>query len=615
VALRGRQPHGELLRRPRQHQGLHRRRGQTSQQVLATNQAYNTQRIFDGRVQNLTALATDALQKAVLAGGGHISGSQAAAALAPAKAQWIATGGTLEKWNEMVVGAVTTASYSIRSPGLIDLLKAPELTQGPREGDTSRYGDGADPETPDLPDPLKPLPEAPEAKPVLVSGLPGTRLMWPAQGRITNDYAQHQARGSRGVDIAVPNGTKLRTPVGGTAQIGNDAKSGLYVRITSPDGKVVSSLAHLSVAHVTNGQQVQPGEVVAFSGQSGHATGPHVHWRLRVDGKDVDPLHYTPQQAASDAAHQEVQAGNQAPALAVGPATSPQPVLAGGGPSLYDMMGVADKAESDRYRISSSLRSEAGDRLAAITNQRKLDGLKATDALYAAFGTRILTGGVDTDTIVKTLSAANYSPQVIAEAVNNVRAAVGDSASLSTARLSLQSNQPGPAKELFDLATEGRTQGYTPDYEARVGQKVIAGEISATEGIQMVGSAVSRTEQLASDARTQANYDASHPQKPGVYIKKASQLNAGVDTILSIGAGAARTITGKVLSKGQLQFHRARLKQVVLEYLAYNPDDFAGAEQVARDFEANFIRALQAQKGHATPATPTASATGGNPRR
>jgi hypothetical protein len=295
------------------------------------------------------------------------------------------------------------------------------------------------------------------------------------------------------VDIAVPIGTKLRTSVGGTAQIGHDARSGLFVRITSPDGKVVSSLAHLSVAHVTNGQQVAPGEVVAFSGASGHATGPHVHWRVKVDGKDVDPLHYTPgQQALTDDAHAEVQAGNQAPALAPpAPHEAAQPILAGGGPSLYDMAGVADKAESDRYRISSALRSEAGDRLQAITNQRKLEGLKATDQLYATFGSKVLTGDISAPTIVATLTQGGYSPQVIAEAINNVRGAVGDTEGLANARLSLSGNQPARAKALFDLATEGRVNGYTPDFEERVGQKVISGDITAQEGIQMVGSAVS----------------------------------------------------------------------------------------------------------------------------
>lgn len=594
--------------------------GQATQQALATNQAYNTQRIFDERKQNLSALAADALQKAVIVGGGHISGSDAAAALAPAKAQWIATGGTLDDWNAMVTAAVTTASYSIRSPGLIDLLKAPELTQGPHEGDTSRYGDGTDLETSDLPAPLKPAPQAPEAKPMLVSGQhdQGARLAWPAQGKITNDYVQHRIRGSHGVDIAVPNGTKLRTPVGGTAQIGNDARSGLFVRITSPDGKVVSSLAHLSVAHVTNGQQVGPGEVVAFSGQSGHATGPHVHWRVKVDGKDVDPLHYSPgQQALADQSHAEVQAGNQAPGLVAPPApAAPQPILAGGGPSLYDMAGVADKAESDRYRISSALRSEAGDRLQAITNQRKLDGLKATDQLYSAFGTSILTGGVDTDTIVKTLSGAGYSPQVIAQAISNVRDTVGDSEGLSTARLSLNGNQPSAAKELFDLATEGRTHGYTEDYEHRVGAKVLSGELSSTEGIQMVGSAVSRSEQVAADARTQANFELAHPPgaKPGSFIKKAGQINAGVDTLAATSFSAAQTIMGRVMSQNQLKYHKAILKQTILEYLASHPGDFGGAEQAARDYVANFLRSLQAQRGRAT-SQPQPASTGGNPRR
>jgi hypothetical protein len=49
---------------------------QATQQVLATNQAFNSQRIFDERQQNISALAADALQREWSRSGGHISGSR-----------------------------------------------------------------------------------------------------------------------------------------------------------------------------------------------------------------------------------------------------------------------------------------------------------------------------------------------------------------------------------------------------------------------------------------------------------------------------------------------------------------------------------------------------------
>jgi murein DD-endopeptidase MepM/ murein hydrolase activator NlpD len=56
---------------------------------------------------------------------------------------------------------------------------------------------------------------------------------------------------------------------------------------------IFSGLYHMSEINVTVGQRVKQGQVVGKIGGTGLATGPHLHWDLRVRGLNVDPLQWT----------------------------------------------------------------------------------------------------------------------------------------------------------------------------------------------------------------------------------------------------------------------------------------------------------------------------------
>jgi murein DD-endopeptidase MepM/ murein hydrolase activator NlpD len=117
---------------------------------------------------------------------------------------------------------------------------------------------------------------------------PGFQM--PVAGKIGQTVAQHKARGSEGIDIPVPLGTPVKAPAQGTvARTGYDPRSGNFVVIDHPDGST-STLAHFSNVQVKPGDQVNANTVLGASGQSGDATGPHVHWQL-IDKNDkyVDP--------------------------------------------------------------------------------------------------------------------------------------------------------------------------------------------------------------------------------------------------------------------------------------------------------------------------------------
>ena len=87
-----------------------------------------------------------------------------------------------------------------------------------------------------------------------------------------------------GTDIAVPEGTPILAAADGTVTIANALDSwggsyGYYVKLDHGGG-LTTLYAHCSSICVTAGQQVQAGEVIAYVGQTGRATGPHLHFEV-----------------------------------------------------------------------------------------------------------------------------------------------------------------------------------------------------------------------------------------------------------------------------------------------------------------------------------------------
>lgn len=98
---------------------------------------------------------------------------------------------------------------------------------------------------------------------------------------ITGETSYHS-----GTDIAVPEGTPILAAADGTVTIANALDSwggsyGYYVKLDHGSG-LTTLYAHCSSICVTAGQQVEAGEVIAYVGQTGRATGPHLHFEVRA---------------------------------------------------------------------------------------------------------------------------------------------------------------------------------------------------------------------------------------------------------------------------------------------------------------------------------------------
>ncbi len=123
---------------------------------------------------------------------------------------------------------------------------------------------------------------------------------WPVLGRISSGFGprRHPVTGRReihhAVDIAASYGQGIIAPADGVVTFAG-YKSGYGYTVAIRHGFGFETLyAHCSRLRVRSGQEVQRGERIADVGQSGTATGPHLHYEVHVDGQKVDPRDFLP---------------------------------------------------------------------------------------------------------------------------------------------------------------------------------------------------------------------------------------------------------------------------------------------------------------------------------
>lgn len=117
-------------------------------------------------------------------------------------------------------------------------------------------------------------------------------LVWPVNGQFTSPFGARWGRLHAGIDIAVPNGTAVHAADTGTVRIaGWVGGYGNYICIQH-GSSMSTCYGHNSRLLVSVGQTVAQGQVIAASGNTGHSTGPHVHFEVRINGNPVNPMAY-----------------------------------------------------------------------------------------------------------------------------------------------------------------------------------------------------------------------------------------------------------------------------------------------------------------------------------
>lgn len=122
--------------------------------------------------------------------------------------------------------------------------------------------------------------------------------LWPVEGRVTSGFGERRSpidgegEFHTGIDIAAPYGTPVRATAPGVVT-GADLGRGYGRTVELNDGhNVMTVYAHLSALAVVPGQHVARGQIIAYIGDSGWSTGPHLHYEVRIDGVPVNPHKY-----------------------------------------------------------------------------------------------------------------------------------------------------------------------------------------------------------------------------------------------------------------------------------------------------------------------------------
>jgi murein DD-endopeptidase MepM/ murein hydrolase activator NlpD len=125
-----------------------------------------------------------------------------------------------------------------------------------------------------------------------------TPSIWPTNGWVTSAFGfrTHPFTGltqmHEGLDISNRLGNIVIAPADGIiSDIGSDLSLGKLLVISHGFG-IITRYAHLNKVLVRIGQKVKRGEKIAEIGMSGKATGPHLHYEVRLDGIPVNPMRY-----------------------------------------------------------------------------------------------------------------------------------------------------------------------------------------------------------------------------------------------------------------------------------------------------------------------------------
>ena len=177
---------------------------------------------------------------------------------------------------------IETLADAVAKSGGIGIARLIEDSMPADQADES-----AEPKAPKGPQSPKRL-QSPHSPNIPQLGLPGDGDVTSGFGR-RSDPINGGSKYHTGVDLRAPEGSPIKVAADGVVKTAGQ-RGGYGNAVEIDHGNGLSTLyAHASELLVTKGQKVSEGQPVGRAGMTGRATGPHLHFEVRVNDRPVDP--------------------------------------------------------------------------------------------------------------------------------------------------------------------------------------------------------------------------------------------------------------------------------------------------------------------------------------
>ncbi len=120
-------------------------------------------------------------------------------------------------------------------------------------------------------------------------------LLWPIQGPINSPFGPRWGKFHAGIDIGSPHYQEVIAAADGEVIYANETWGALGKAVVLQHGRGLRTVyAHLSIIIAREGDTVRQGQPIGGVGDTGRATGPHLHFEVRRNGMALNPEDYLP---------------------------------------------------------------------------------------------------------------------------------------------------------------------------------------------------------------------------------------------------------------------------------------------------------------------------------
>lgn len=120
----------------------------------------------------------------------------------------------------------------------------------------------------------------------------------PVNGSVNSDFGPREkptegaSTDHKGVDLKASEGQTVKASADGVVSFAGEQRGYGKIVIIDHTGNIQTAYAHLSSISVSKDDEVKQGDNIGAAGQTGTATGPHLHFEVRENGTQVDPMNY-----------------------------------------------------------------------------------------------------------------------------------------------------------------------------------------------------------------------------------------------------------------------------------------------------------------------------------